>query len=464
MKIIKDDQKQINLHPLVIYFVCSSKDSKEKATALNRLNKYQGFTRGIFKFQTIEHVGKHSENVSSELTDVIKRYNMFVRLVDNNFDAFYYGVDKVNFNLSTDEIEDSIQKFIVDVCKQNIKQLSSRETEYSLQGASLEKQMAIRQIQESFREAMALKGYKRKVLPRLTDGDGIITFQEAMALKGCKRKVLPKLTDEDGIISRSIDMKCALAKEMPKDFTKKFEQAAKNNNPQYLWEWLESLIGAPDKEESDEIAKGYYNKKYASALRRDQRRRTQPQENPVISVEIKHIVKTVLKSGRKKKEYGFVFTVNNEVFQICFGSKDQTMLYACTLLRQKMGEKMYLHEFFNNSKGSSINTKFKMGKSDMWLKAVYETIFPNDARNFSDWIDKVKQNHGRPLNQGKSQLSKRIEDILDSQSSAIYFCSVNTMEDEFGDSFYDIKIPSKQITIPENMQFLIDEFGYLMDM
>ena len=436
MKIIKDDQKQINLHPLVIYFVCSSKDSKEKATALNRLNKYQGFTRGIFKFQTIEHVGKHSENVSSELTDVIKRYNMFVRLVDNNFDAFYYGVDKVNFNLSADEIEDSIQKFIVDVCKQNIKQLSSRETEYSLQGASLEKQMAVRQIQESFREAMALKS--------------------------CKRKVLPKLTDEDGIISRSIDMK--LAKEMPKDFTKKFKQAAENNNPQYLWEWLESLIGAPDKEESDEIAKGYYNKKYASALRRDQRRRTQPQENPVISVEIKHIVKTVLKSGREKKEYGFVFTVNNEVFPICFGSKDQTMLYACTLLRQKMGEKMYLHEFFNNSKGSSINTKFKKGKSDKWLKAVYETIFPNDARNFSDWIDKVKQNHGRPLNQGKSQLSKRIEDILVSQSSAIYFCSVNTMEDEFGDSFYDIKIPSKQITIPENMQFLIDEFGYLMDM
>ena len=73
MKIIKDEQRQINLHPLVIYFVLSSKDSKERAEALSKLNKYQGFTRGIFKFQTIEHVGKYSEEVSLELTDEIGR-------------------------------------------------------------------------------------------------------------------------------------------------------------------------------------------------------------------------------------------------------------------------------------------------------------------------------------------------------------------------------------------------------
>ena len=38
MKIIKDEQRQINLHPLVIYFVLSSKDSKERAEAVSKLN------------------------------------------------------------------------------------------------------------------------------------------------------------------------------------------------------------------------------------------------------------------------------------------------------------------------------------------------------------------------------------------------------------------------------------------
>ena len=438
MKIIKDEQRQINLHPLVIYFVLSSKDSKERAEALSKLNKYQGFTRGIFKFQTIEHVEKYSEEVSSELTDDIKHYNMFVRLVDDNSDAFYYAVHKVNFNLSADEVEYSIQRFIVEVCKQNIKQLASRDTEYSLHGVSPEKQMAVRQMQQSFREAMTLKGYKHGLWARLM-GEEILETRPIASIT------------KDGN-----------AREMPKGFTEKFEKAAKNNNPQYLWSWLESMTGAPGKEESDEIAKGYYNKKYAPSLKRDQRRRTQPKEKPAISVELKHIVKTMLKSGREKKEYGFVFTVNDEVFPVCFGSKDQTMLYACTLLRQKMGEKMYLHEFFNNSKGCSSKAKFKRGKSEKWLKAVYEAIFPNDAREFSDWIGKVRETRGRPLNQGKSQSSKRIEEIFDSQSSAIYFCSVNTREDEIGDSFYDIKIPAEKITIPENMQFLIDEFNDLM--
>ena len=87
MKIIKDEQRQINLHPLVIYFVLSSKDSKERAEALSQLNKYQGFTRGIFKFQTIEHVGKHSEEVSSELTDALEQFELCLKLKKERGDS-----------------------------------------------------------------------------------------------------------------------------------------------------------------------------------------------------------------------------------------------------------------------------------------------------------------------------------------------------------------------------------------
>ena len=192
MKIIKDEQRQINLHPLVIYFVLSSKDSKERAEALSKLNKYQGFTRGIFKFQTIEHVGKYSEEVSSELTDDIKHYNMFVRLVDDNSDAFYYAVYNVNFNRSADEVEYSIQKFIVEVCKQNIKQLASRDTEYSLHGVSPEKQTAVRQMQQSFREAMTLKGYKHGLWARLMGEEILETRPIASITKDGNAREMPK--------------------------------------------------------------------------------------------------------------------------------------------------------------------------------------------------------------------------------------------------------------------------------
>ena len=52
---------------------------------------------------------------------------------------------------------------------------------------------------------------------------------------------------------------------------------------------------------------------------------------------------------------------------------------------------------------------------------------------------------------------------MESQSSGIYYCTIKTKEDEIGDSYYDIKIESDKITVPENMQFLLDEFYEMMN-
>lgn len=53
MNIIKDEQRQINLHPLMIYLVMSSEDCKERTAAVNRMNRRHAFTRSLFKFRTI---------------------------------------------------------------------------------------------------------------------------------------------------------------------------------------------------------------------------------------------------------------------------------------------------------------------------------------------------------------------------------------------------------------------------
>lgn len=432
MKIIKDELKQINLHPLVIYFILYSKDYNEIATALKQLNRYQGFTRGLFKFQVIKRADKHSNAVSKELTDAIMRCNMFVRLVDDNSDSFNYAVHNVNFNRSANDVEYSIHTFIVNVCKQNIKQLESRAIEYAQQGVSMEKLMEVQLMQQSFQSAINLKGYKHGVWENLMNENTL------------EIKPLASITRQ----------------EMPKAFKEKFDKAVRDNNPLYLWSWFESYMNAPTKEESDLIAKGYYNTKYSSSLKRDIFRRTRPEEKPVISVEIKQTVTKVLKDGLKKKEYGFIFMVNGETFPICFGSRDQTMLYACTLLRKRIGEKMYLHEFYNNHKGKS--TRFKRNKSANWLNAVFNCLFPYKQRDFDEWKMNVEAKKARPLNQGKSQIARQLEELFETQPNAIYFSIVNTREDDLGDSFYDVMIAPERIIIPDEMQFLINEFEDLM--
>lgn len=438
MRIIKDEQKQINLHPLVIYFIVSPEDSIERKETLNKLNKYQGFTRGLFRFQTIEHIDKTGEALSSELTDAIMNYNMFAKLIDDNTHSFYYAVNKVNFNLNADDVEISIQKFIFEVCKQNIKQLKALAADYSQKGASQAKQREVRQMQQTFHDAIAIKVYKHGILTKIM-GE---TYMENR--------------------SKSNIMRSENVKDMPRGFMEKFEKASKNNNPQYLWSWLENYQNASTKEDADESVQGYYETKYAPSLKRNINRHTQPKEKPTVSVEIKQIVKKVLKSGKEKKEYGFIFRVNDEVFPICFGSKDQTMLYACTLLRQKMGEKLYLHEFYNNDKGKSPLTRFHKEKSQKWLKAVYNCLFPCDLRDSINWIENVEKRRARPLNQGKSQIARRLENLFETQNTGIYYCAINTREDALGDSFYDVMIEPDKIIIPNEWQFLINDFKHLM--
>ena len=202
---------------------------------------------------------------------------------------------------------------------------------------------------------------------------------------------------------------------------------------------------------------------YSSVVRRrrtsiiaDQRRSIRPQTEPNMEVEIKRIVTKVLKSGKEKTSWGIEFRINGNTFTVNFGSKDRTMLYICTLLRLKIGENMYLHEFFNNSKGR--HSKFKRANSRAWIKAVFDTIFPTKERDFEEWIGKIESANGRPLNQGKTQASKHIEKALDSQPDAIYYCILRTKEDKAGDSFYHMNISPKNIIIPQELSFLVDHF------
>lgn len=283
MKIIKDELCQINTHPLVIYFVISSKDTKECVESLKQLNDHLIFTRGIFEFQTIEHIGKHSEEVSGELTKIIKRYNMFVRLADDGLDGFQYALHKVNFNLSPDEIDYSIKNFITEVCKQNKNLLANKIAQNSKPGSvSTEKQNALRQMQNTFHEAMKLKNFEHGVWMKSPDVE----------------------TQKNKTIFSRINN----SQTMPKIFVENFIQASLNNDAQFLWDWFESYAGVPNKESSDEIAQGYFDAQYDDGLKRDILRRRCPEDKPNISIEIKQITTRTLRDGNEKKKIRTYFS------------------------------------------------------------------------------------------------------------------------------------------------------------
>lgn len=465
MKIVKDEKKQINLHPLVIYFVLKGTESKDMVDVVKSMNKHKTFTRRVFKFEAIDEVGKHSAEVDGSLTSSIKGYNMFVRFVDATNDCYYYGVEKVDFSVNPNEVQQRIVDFVTNVCKQNVMHLQERLTKCDQEASGMaEHKTVLQQMQHEFRLASMVKSNKRGLLGRLMNNEVatpiVIAVEDGMD-RVCYGRAM-RMEKEAPIKKSPMDMEMYMFHtQMPQGFKDKFDKAAKDNNPQYMWEYMMSLLGAPDKETSDEIAKGYYNADYDYALKRDNMTRMKQGTKPEITIEVRKQVKKVLASGKKKMEYGIVITVDGMAYPFFFKGKDQTMAYVCTLLRCKMKERMFLHEFYNNGKGKRC--KFSNRKcSAKWIGAVYDEIYPYDNKSADEWYSNINNKMGRPLNQGKSQCNAIINEVLAALPDASLYCNLDLRVDNLGDTYLSVDVDPKSIIIPKEMKFLISDFEELM--
>ena len=99
-----------------------------------------------------------------------------------------------------------------------------------------------------------------------------------------------------------------------------------------------------------------------------------------------------------------------------------------------------------------------------WLEKVFYTIYPSMHPPFEDWMQKIQdeKNPGHPLNQGKSQAVRKVQEALEEQPDGRYYCVIDTRSDANGDSYYNIRIKPENIMIPEKMQYLVDEFYDMM--
>ena len=454
MRIIPDEQKLINIHPLVIYFRLTPDLYAKYSDKLLRLNKHKEFTRGIFKFQTLMQTDEYNEALPMSLTYALKISNMMVRLVDDASGKFYYALHKVDFrsdcNDSTDEFQNrcmeeerSMQLFIQRVCEENIQHLYNHRAPESTDMIS------------AFTDAAYPRNLRSGIWEKISDDSKPVRptaysayNSEAALMNGENDSLLHGTLNPEflqGVISTKT------YKYAEKLLGKGFSNAQAKQAAEALWEFLVTEFHAPDEKTSNGIAEGI-NKTKSPFLERDISTRHKPDQEPQVSVEIKEI-KHMKKSGKENIVWGVEFRVNGERFPIRFGSKAQGMIYVCTLLRAKIGERMYLHEFYNNGKGRGC--RFQRQQSKEWLRKVFYTLYPSMDKDFDKWLAKIDNDRGHTLNQGKSQAAKTVMKALDSQPNGRYYCVIDTESDDNNDSYYNLRINPDHISIADELQDLV---------
>ena len=155
MKVFKDSKKQLNLHPLVAYFILTTNEIARYARQIEDLNDRPAFNCGLFQFKIVTRTRHNSSELSEKLTQELDDCNVMVRLFDNaKKDDFCYAFQQIPFGLENERLEWEIQSFIIEVCKQNTKRLSdSLKSEHSI---SPERKIASESLIKTMRDAVKM--------------------------------------------------------------------------------------------------------------------------------------------------------------------------------------------------------------------------------------------------------------------------------------------------------------------
>ena len=436
MKIIADSQRQLNYHPLMIYFMLTPNIHEIYAKQIDSLNKYNGFTRGLFKFRAVARGSKYCEDLSDDLKVTLKNYNVIVRLTDDLEGNYNYALGKMNFSLNPDKFETSLQSFIIDVCEQNIKNLNSQLQNYNGDSdESKENTNMISEMVQIFRNAIMQKGFRRGVWKKLISPESYnirIQSNQGM-LYSLGRSLPPEINDiKDSIYNSLSDTK-------KEDFKK-------------MMAYFESKMDVPDLDESDKYAQGTIDHAQSEDFSLDKKSRNKPSESPHIKISIAKVPARTLRR-EIKKAWGMEISIDGTSIPVYIGSTPAAMVYICTLLKQKMGTHLYRAAFKKPLPDPS--SPIKRHKDVIWLKQVYEKLYPGAPVNFDNWYSDKQKNSCQFINQGKSEAIRRIKACLYDFQDALPFCIVETCKKE--PSYFFIDIPADCIFIPKEIEELIND-------
>ena len=446
MKIFKDKKKQLNLNPLIVYFIMTPEEKELHTRDIERLNRSKTMNHNLFEFNTVVRAHYNNNVLTKRLIKNMEENNVIVKLFGNDDERFSYAFESVEFKEGY--FESQVESFLYDVCTLNVKNLK------------LEKKRLNNYLAKERKEAVEI------LLKSFTKAVNDFGFEKVHAIASRKSFYAPSTSND-------IDIENGIASKLPRGILDDLHHALgskegrkKEDAKKRLIAMIEGWFDAPSSEYSKKVLTGAVDNTKSETLEEDTYTRHPSSQVPTISVEIKKITVLNRKDGSKKENYGFVYNIDGENVEMYIGGTEPAMIYACTLLKQYTGAHFYLDDLkIRKSELSRFNPNTSEKKYQNttleWIKQIYKVFVPSAEKDFPEWYASLfnfqDKSPGHPIYQGKSACNSKISKTLKDYRKAIYFCTLQTREDSKG-KFYEIDLPSSEsIKLSKELLKLVPE-------
>ena len=284
-------------------------------------------------------------------------------------------------------------------------------------------------------------------------------FENAMALRRYKQGVWRHVLNPQPQIARIV-CHCKVPthiKALRDSIYERLPSTSAKEDFKLMMNYFEELMDTPNTKDSDSYAEAAVNQTYAKNISDDYRSRVRKFDRPNITISIKKVVAKVGKY-KVKQEWGVEIGVDGEVVPVYIGSTAAAMVYICTLLRHRIGDKLF-REYFR----LPLAFKQKLGKEGsylLWIEQVYQKLYPGASVGFDDWYQKMQLDSCRFINQGKSESARVINRCLVNHPTAIYYCCIQKGQTEGRDTFYYFDLPAESIVVPSDFEDLLYQIDF----
>ena len=462
MKIFKDNKKQLNINPLVVYFIMTPEEKEHYARDIERLNRSKTMNHNLFEFNTVVRARYNNNVLTKGLIKDMEENNVIVKLFGNDDERFSYAFETVEFKEGY--FESQVESFLYDVCTLNVKNLKSEKKRLN-NYPSKERKGAVEILLKSFTEAVNEFGFKKvhviasrrssDVPSTSNDIDFVSDFDYPYKPVSCG----PVSNGNASKIPRGIEDDIRYA--MGSKEGRKKEDAKKR-----LIAMIEGWFDAPSSGYSKKVLTGAVDNTKSETLEEDTYTRHPSSQVPTISVEIKKITVLNRKDGSRKESYGFVYNIDGKHVEMYIGGTEPAMIYACTLLKQYIGARFYLDDLkipkgeLSRFNPNASEKKYQNATLE-WIKQIYKVFVPSAKKDFPEWYASLfnfqDKSPGHPIYVGKSACNSKISKTLKDYRKAIYFCTLQAREDSKG-KFYEIDLPSSEsIKLSKELLKLVPE-------
>ena len=456
MMTFKDNQKLINIRMQTIYFMLSEQERTQYKEVVEVFNRYKAFTLGLYEFKVLTKLGGVNSCLSADLTREIETNNLIVRLPNDVNDNFVYIFNNIDLSEDGDAVREMIHNYVICLAEQSIALMKERQSA----GSDPEELASqIDNIVYSFEEAIksGRRSYTRLTAP--------ITVNECRQSEHSCHNYKVNTAEDDNLLyidtsiaisedcSDTAKLNCTNYPNLASVINYLGKHGIAESKQQLVARELADIFAVifdiPTKEESKAIADGILDNK-SDAILVDHNGRYKPSVKPDIKIYIERIPYIDGRGKKMREKYGVRICAGSFEQKICFEETTQRMVYIATLLKHKMGKRLYAHELHNNSAGNSGVREV----AKQWLKKIYTTIISPDNSSFEKWIESVREraNAGRRLNNAISRTKHIITKGLEAYPDARYYSLMVSHRDSEKGVYYTLNCAPDDIIICGELQ------------